>query len=568
VLGSDAIELIQAMVNRSLLRTERVHGRTRFDMRQLWREFVRQQTASGLLAEARTAHREWYLSACMQAARRAHGPDGQQARQWLMAERANLGMLAAAGAWEPVWALRALLHYGGLPVQFPHWVKQCDGPFAELMRGELALQRGRLSEATVHLERALDAVDDLHRWEVLLNLGIAAVESSGPEGSMKMHSAALEAAQAVGSHRGIGRALGSQGVTLNLLGDPSGARDRYDQAFDALQRAGDTLSLGILTLQIGDLHVQAGRLTEARLSFTSAQTQFRALASTRWLGFTAGRLGAIALENGQAEVAIANCREAVEQLTRVGCLREAEVYRGYVGVARHAAGDLEGALSCYIDAQTRVRSDRHHCAIFASFAAVAAFQLGQSAEYWLKTTETLAEQIQRQDVLVTLALNRAHARARLDPAEANARLLETAGQSIGTDGRIARRWLAAALGQVEREIPDALHVSPDFERFEPPGKARIDIGKRRTLVRIFQALVVERRERPGSGLSLDALQTIGWPGERMSPISGANRVYVAIASLRASGLRDLLLKREVGYLLDPNVRLLIRADSPPVTGSD
>ena len=55
-----------------------------------------------------------------------------------------------------------------------------------------------------------------------------------------------------------------------------------------------------------------------------------------------------------------------------------------------------------------------------------------------------------------------------------------------------------------------------------------------------------------------ALLEAGWPGERMSPESGARRVYVTINRLRKLGLGELLLTTGDGYALAPNVRVVPR----------
>jgi hypothetical protein len=47
----------------------------------------------------------------------------------------------------------------------------------------------------------------------------------------------------------------------------------------------------------------------------------------------------------------------------------------------------------------------------------------------------------------------------------------------------------------------------------------------------------------------------GWGDERILPRSAAQRVRVAIAELRALGLREVLLSRDGGYLLDPHLPL-------------
>ena len=55
--------------------------------------------------------------------------------------------------------------------------------------------------------------------------------------------------------------------------------------------------------------------------------------------------------------------------------------------------------------------------------------------------------------------------------------------------------------------------------------------------------------------SADALLAAGWPGERLRYDSGMLRVYTAIRRLRALGLERVLLTRDDGYQLDPEVRL-------------
>jgi len=71
------------------------------------------------------------------------------------------------------------------------------------------------------------------------------------------------------------------------------------------------------------------------------------------------------------------------------------------------------------------------------------------------------------------------------------------------------------------------------------------------------------REDPGAGLSLDDLLEIGWPGERVVPSAGANRVYVALTTLRNMGLRGHLISQGDGYLLDPALPLERVVDEHP-----
>jgi DNA-binding SARP family transcriptional activator len=51
-------------------------------------------------------------------------------------------------------------------------------------------------------------------------------------------------------------------------------------------------------------------------------------------------------------------------------------------------------------------------------------------------------------------------------------------------------------------------------------------------------------------LRYEALLDAGWPGERVFAAAARKRVRSAIATLRALGLRDLLVTTGDGYMLD------------------
>ncbi len=54
---------------------------------------------------------------------------------------------------------------------------------------------------------------------------------------------------------------------------------------------------------------------------------------------------------------------------------------------------------------------------------------------------------------------------------------------------------------------------------------------------------------------MEQLLQAAWPDETIQPASAANRLYVALATLRKQGLKRLLLTEEEGYLLDPKCEL-------------
>jgi len=119
------------------------------------------------------------------------------------------------------------------------------------------------------------------------------------------------------------------------------------------------------------------------------------------------------------------------------------------------------------------------------------------------------------------------------------------------------RWVAALLaGGLETPLArPALLLGPDAEWFRMANTQRQDLRRRKALRAILWGLARSHGEHPGAALSLDDLLAIGWPGQRVVPCAGANRVHVALTTLRNMGLRGQLILRRNGYLLDPALRV-------------
>jgi hypothetical protein len=148
------------------------------------------------------------------------------------------------------------------------------------------------------------------------------------------------------------------------------------------------------------------------------------------------------------------------------------------------------------------------------------------------------------------------ARARL--AAVDAALAVAVAAPFGTDEeltalvllRAARARSPAAAAGDAREAARRLEVSADGRWFSLDGQ-RVDLGRRGAPARVLAALAAAGRTTPGRPLSQDELLARGWPGQRVLAEAGTMRVYAAVAALRRLGLRDVLVTREDGYLLDP-----------------
>jgi hypothetical protein len=127
------------------------------------------------------------------------------------------------------------------------------------------------------------------------------------------------------------------------------------------------------------------------------------------------------------------------------------------------------------------------------------------------------------------------------------------------DATLLVRELPAAGAEPVRHGKDLL-VGVEARWFQPPGAGRVNLGRRGAVRRVLLRLVEQRFASPGVGLSVDEIVQAGWPKERMHYESGVARAYVTVQRLRSLGLKDILLTRDDGYLLDPDVKVERRSE--------
>jgi hypothetical protein len=139
--------------------------------------------------------------------------------------------------------------------------------------------------------------------------------------------------------------------------------------------------------------------------------------------------------------------------------------------------------------------------------------------------------------------------------------------SIPHDESVARRLLERAIAAARAPYGSvtagafprqALVVSADGRWYRlPDAAAQVEVAGHAPARALLVALARQRVACPGRALSVAALVAAAWPDERVVARAGANRVYVGINRLRALGLRGLLRKSADGYLLSPDVDLVI-----------
>ncbi len=294
-------------------------------------------------------------------------------------------------------------------------------------------------------------------------------------------------------------------------------------------------------------------------------------------------LGLTAFERGEHRTAIARLDEALALAREVGNRHEEGAILSARGLVRLDEEDLEGAREDLKTARDLLhQAGDARCEIITGCALVeVAARRGErdAARSRLTQVRTLAASTEGPVVSALATL----AGARLDALEAVQRIdaepelarrhLESAREALAQapavpsiEARAIRRFVAHALA--DPRFPEAapaqdesslLLIGEDGRWFRLPGGEVVDIATRGPLRRIVASLAEARTGDGHEALSVEELLERGWPGEQVIPEAAKNRVYVAVATLRKMGLKDVLIRRDDGYVLDPEVALRVKS---------
>jgi tetratricopeptide (TPR) repeat protein len=297
------------------------------------------------------------------------------------------------------------------------------------------------------------------------------------------------------------------------------------------------LALGVMLLEVG-------QLAEARAFLDDALEAHRRAGSRHWEGMSLAYLARWKQEMGDLPAALALYPEALQHIEIAGVRRAQAVAWYHFATALIEAGELGAAAKRLRDALPLVRSTcpDHEGMILAAQGIIAARRgAADDAAILLRRAE---ESLRRYTRPMFLAAVRVMAGAEV-PAHLAA----------CSDVRLALRLRVPLTA--ERAAPPLL-IARDGSWFRAPsGSASISLDRRKAIRGVLAALAQHRRDRPGEAAPLSTLVEAGWPGERIVAGAGAERVYAAVATLRRLGLRGVILQKGEGYLLSPEVPLVL-----------
>lgn len=379
-----------------------------------------------------------------------------------------------------------------------------------------AYRRGELDEFEAQLRRALDAARRSGRPSDDVNarngLGYLYAQRGDTERAREELERALRLATQTKIPGLIALAHSSLSSTM-LRAERFEASERHaTAAIGAYEELGYLRQWAIEHLVRAEARLWSDDLAGAH------EDAVAALERARWLALDAPLARALALRGKVAffEQDFGPARDALEDAaTRLGPSHpESGRLWAYAGAARAMMGHLDAATSAF------AKADDDLAALFEGFLAIAvakdALQHGRPADLGVL------------------------------PA--------------GDTGRVEERRVVELIGAVARTVtPDRdpsgvrLEIADDGRWFRLAGEGDVDLTRRRALRGVLRGLADLRVRAPGEPMNLDDVLEAGWPGELMSPESGARRVYVTINRLRKLGLGELLLTTGDGYMLAPRV---------------
>jgi predicted ATPase/Tfp pilus assembly protein PilF len=420
---------------------------------------------------------------------------------------------------------------------------------ALLALGAVHRMAGRMDVALGELEEALglaQRIEDLDlEAQVLSDMAHAhhIRRDINPE-TMALAERARELHRKLGSRRGEADMCGSLAALHQARGEAHQARSRYEEALELLSGGGDLGVLAVVNTNLGTLHQELGNLDAALKHQDEALRLCLAAGGRRLEGGVLGNRANVLFEMGRLDDARDSFDRAVRVLHDVGDIVHEAYFLAQLAAVIATQGGVDEATNLYTRAEKRFEASGHTSEMW---------KLGLRLQH-CHIDLARARQAESEGVIEVASKLRDDVREQIAslPSETT------------DDVRIAARMLARALSAPPKHpdpkpIVGALTVSEDGANVWLPTTARVSLEKRKPVRLLLMRLIEEHEKNSGHALTVDDLLAAGWPGERVIRDAGASRVYVALGTLRKLGLRDVILSREGGYLLDPQVKIVVVA---------
>ena len=433
---------------------------------------------------------------------------------------------------QPLWATMELINLGSVS----YW------------KGDLELARERFEQALQALERlGADCYESIPLCNLTLLCAIRADRAAGRAFGRR----AIERFKALGDLCGEGTTWNFLGMLHVNLHERDAARQCFEQALSLQERSGN------LT-QAAYTHANLASMAVIALDEDAVEHHIRASERTIQEGLrgvmelhNAGLRAELHERRGEWSLMAQRLTQALEHPERRHDPEQEAYYMGLLGVAqvmmerRAEAARTFDAMEQRLDklpSSPRVEAARQlpqHLALGAQ---------AMPAQAWITLRDQLVESLRGC--------------FEEPPGDSS----PPAAKSVwhrNVARTLWRRLSDAQRQEIEAMTRDphgeALCVAYDMSMMRLPKGEWAEVGNRRNVQRLLELLVAAHQQR--RACPEDEIISALWPEERIQPEAAANRLYNAVALLRATGIKPWLHKREEGYTLEESLRV-ITLDSP------
>ncbi len=397
--------------------------------------------------------------------------------------------------------------------------------------GRQQWHEGQLDQAEAHYREALtnladgDAEEEMLTWSNLANIHV--VRGALEQARAEYEAALMVAARNAVGGEALGLVFGNLGNLELNLGETSLALYHLEEAVKLLRAAHAYRYIVPFLGTTSRIALSQGRWDEARLLAEEARVADSRLTDWPWRGDLHMLRGELYEADSDTAAARREMEAGVEALRLFG-------HPLLCGLALAKLARLEALAGREVVAQRRLAeaaaclgAERPLCALVSLVQAHLDLRAGKR-DLALRAADQVEADAERsfevRSALQTLRSQR-----------------EAAPRELAPNGPPAPR------SSSPNEVAE-LTVDSNGRWFSIRGGKRVEFTTRRALRLVLLALAKAAVESPGEALSVETLFAVGWPGERAHPEAAQSRVYNAIAELRRSGLRELLVRRDDGYL--------------------
>lgn len=395
-------------------------------------------------------------------------------------------------------------------------------------RQDYSLARANFEDGLARLERlGSDCFDSVP----LCNLTLLCAIQNDHQGANAFGQRAIARFKQMGDLDGEGSTLNALGMLHYNSNDRDEAKRLFEQALSLQERAGNKIQAAYTHANLASVAVGQGDAAQAEHHMGAAESCMSGKGRALLVIHNAGTRADLCAASEDWEGMIRALDRALER----------EDIGDYPELALHWRARRGYAL-CQLERLEQAAQE---------FEQVE--RLGQAQP---KTPRQEAAQLLSLHLSLHQDAGWPHAREQL------ARRIEPAQLPLALWMRSTMRTFWVSLDEPRRQEllaqavdpgQQALCISDDLGRIRLPAGQWAELGPRRNVQRLLSVLLDAHPQ--DRACSDDELISHLWPDELIQPEAAANRLYNAVALLRATGLKPWLSKDDDGYRLSPQLRI-------------